>query len=47
MHDQGWPTGFQSGSYQATDLTMVNILSLLLTINLLSFSQYGMELHLA
>ena len=45
VHDQGWPTGFQSGSYQAIDLAMVNILSLLLPTNSLSFSQYGRELH--
>ena len=27
MRNQRWPTYFQSGSYQGTDLTMVNILS--------------------
>ena len=47
MLDQGWPTGFQLGLYQVTDLALVmaNILSLL-PINPLSFSQYGRELHL-
>ena len=46
VHDRGRPTGFQSGSYQATDLAMISILSFVLPTNPLSFSQYGRELHL-
>ena len=47
VHDQGWPTGFQLGSYQMTDLVTVNTLFLLLQSNPLSFLQDGKELYFA
>ena len=38
MHDQGWHIGFQSGSYQATNLAVVNILSLFANRSIVFFA---------